>query len=162
MWTWCLLTVMGSRDLLSITSSFFILVSSWRESDFKAAERGIWDNYAPPFSKLWPHITCPSSVFDIHSDMLCLLSCQPLPELTYKQGEHHISQSRSTRNRRTHTARHLLPFHHTAVNRALLLNFCDWQAQAVRLVILSQLRTRKSFWHLPSRFHPPTLLWILS
>ncbi len=81
-----------------------------------------------------------------------------MQELTYKQGGRHISQSKSTRNHRRYTGRHLLPFHHTAVNRALLWSFFDWHAQAVCLVVSTQLRMKKSFLRLFSLSHPDFFL----
>lgn len=44
-----------------------------------------------------------------------------------------------------HTGRHLLPFHHTAVNRALPPELL-WP-DGLRLSVSSWLRMKKSFWH---------------
>lgn len=55
-----------------------------------------------------------------------------MPELVNKQGEHHVSQSTFTRNYSRYTGR--LLFHLTVANGVLLLNFFDWQLQAVHLI----------------------------
>lgn len=133
---------------------FFILVRTEEESVFKAAWQGILKNNFSPFSKFLPRLNCPSSTFvtqlwpGVHPQL-------PVHARTRVQIlESVIYHSQGLRE----TTAHLLPFHHTAVNRALLLNFLDRQAQAVHLVVPSQLRTRKSFWHLSSLSHPPIFL----